>query len=265
LSRSPRLQALAANPLLLSLIAIVYEKDLELPERRSALYRRCVDVLLREWDSHRQIKRLSQFTTDRKEDLLKQIAWTYHREGQRYFEAEDLLRRIAHFLPSVDIDPMENKAILEEIAAQYGLLKEQAQGWYGFLHLTLQEHFASAALLERGQEGVDLLVERRFDPWWEEVILLFAGATPDAGPLLRGIMGLDDQLRGEANTLIAGDDIFHSDLFLAVRCLAGAPRVADHHLRQEILAAARAIALTAKNKEEAERAAQVLTETGAAT
>ena len=37
------------------------------------------------------------------------------------------------------------KAILDEIAAQYGLLKVQAHGWYGFLHLTLQEYFAALA------------------------------------------------------------------------------------------------------------------------
>jgi predicted NACHT family NTPase len=57
LSTNARLQTLATNPLLLSLIAIVYERDLELPERRAALYRRCVEVLLREWDAHRKIAR----------------------------------------------------------------------------------------------------------------------------------------------------------------------------------------------------------------
>ena len=265
LGRNQRLQALAANPLLLSLIAIVYEKDLELPERRSALYRRCCDVLLREWDSHRQIKRLSQFTTDRKEDLLKQLAWAYHSEGQRYFEADDLLRQIAQFLPSVDIDPSKNIAILDEIAAQYGLLKEQANGWYGFLHLTLQEHFAATALLERGQEGVEFLIEHRFDPWWEEVILLFAGATPDAGPLLRGIIRADNGSEDTTEPLTLRDDIFHSNLLLATRCLAGAPRIADVRLRQQIVNAVRTIALTANNKAEAKRAIQAFIEGGVTT
>jgi predicted NACHT family NTPase len=44
LSQQVRMQALAANPLLLSLIAIVFERDLELPERRAKLYERCVQV-----------------------------------------------------------------------------------------------------------------------------------------------------------------------------------------------------------------------------
>lgn len=261
LGDNQRLLGLAGNPLLLSLIAIVYDRDLELPERRAALYRRCVDVLLREWDSHRKIKRLSNFTTDRKADLLKHIAWTYHREGRRYLETDDLLAQIATFLPSVDIDPAESRAILDEIATQYGLLKEQAVGWYGFLHLTLQEYFAATALLERGQEGIDLLLRERFDPWWEEVILLFAGATPDAGPLLRGMLGLGDEPRRPDKPLtLPRDDIFHTDLFLACRCLAGVPRISDTHLRGQIVATVRAVAFTARNPAEARRAAKVLTE-----
>ncbi len=46
LDRNPRIQALAANPLLLSLIVLVYEAQLDLPDRRAELYRECVDVLL---------------------------------------------------------------------------------------------------------------------------------------------------------------------------------------------------------------------------
>ncbi|HEY8987270.1 MAG TPA: NACHT domain-containing protein, partial [Streptomyces sp.] len=180
LSANGRLQTLAANPLLLSLIAIVYERDLELPERRAALYQRCVEVLLREWDAHREITRYSRFTTDRKQDLLKELARHYHQRGLRYFPEDDLLEQIARFLPTIDLDPADSRTILDEISTQYGLLKPQAHGWYGFLHLTLQEHFTAAALLERGAEGVRQAAGSRYDPWWEEVILLLAGALPDA-------------------------------------------------------------------------------------
>uniref|UniRef100_UPI000A5B8F8F SCO5717 family growth-regulating ATPase n=1 Tax=Streptomyces niveiscabiei TaxID=164115 RepID=UPI000A5B8F8F len=152
LSANGRLQTLAANPLLLSLIAIVYERDLELPERRAALYQRCVEVLLREWDAHREITRYSRFTTDRKQDLLKELARHYHQRGLRYFPEDDLLDQIDRFLPTIDLDPADSRTILDEISTQYGLLKPQAHGWYGFLHLTLQEHFTAAALLEREVE-----------------------------------------------------------------------------------------------------------------
>ncbi|MFF7071324.1 NACHT domain-containing protein [Streptomyces pseudovenezuelae] len=261
LSGNGRLQTLAANPLLLSLIAIVYERDLELPERRAALYQRCVEVLLREWDAHRKITRYSRFTTDRKQDLLKEIARHYHRRGLRYFPEDDLLDQIARFLPTIDLAPEDSRAILDEIAAQYGLLKPQAHGWYGFLHLTLQEHFTAAALLERGADGIRQAVGARYDPWWEEVILLLAGSLPDATPLLAGLLQLEpDRPRtDEAGLLdLPDDDFFHTDLLLAARCLTGSPRVADVALRRQIVATVWDLLGSSRYPDEKRRAAAAL-------
>ncbi|QNP70719.1 NACHT domain-containing protein [Streptomyces roseirectus] len=257
LSANGRLQTLAANPLLLSLIAIVYERDLELPERRAALYQRCVEVLLREWDAHREITRYSRFTTDRKQDLLKELARHYHQRGLRYFPEDDLLEQIARFLPTIDLDPADSRTILDEISTQYGLLKPQAHGWYGFLHLTLQEHFTAAALLERGAEGVRQAVDARYDPWWEEVILLLAGALPDATPLLTGVLRLGDDHAVDLLDL-PGDDFFHTDLLLAARCLTGSPRVADVALRRHIVAAVRELLDRSPHPDEKRRAAEAL-------
>ena len=138
-----RMQTFAANPFILSLIAIVYERELELPERRAQLYNRCAEVLLKEWDSHREIHRFAKFTTDRKRDLLEEVAWHFHRRGLRYFPKAELLELIAGFLPTIDLPQGTRSAILDEIAAHYGLLKVQAHDWYGFLHLTMQEYFVA--------------------------------------------------------------------------------------------------------------------------
>ncbi|MDF3146785.1 MULTISPECIES: NACHT domain-containing protein [unclassified Streptomyces] len=258
LSGNGRLQTLAANPLLLSLIAIVYERDLELPERRAALYRRCVEVLLREWDAHRKVTRYSRFTTDRKQDLLKQIAWHYHQRGRRYFPEDDLLGLIGDFLPTIDLPRTDSRAILDEIAAQYGLLKAQAHGWYGFLHLTLQEHFAATALLEQGAAGIERAVASRYDPWWEEVILLLAGALPDATPLLSGVLQPEGREADAELLHLPHDDLFHTDLLLAARCLTGSPRVADVALRRQIVRTVWQLLESSPYEEERLRAAQAI-------
>jgi predicted NACHT family NTPase len=263
LETSSRLQTLAANPLLLSLIAIVYERDLELPERRAALYRRCIEVLLREWDAHRQIKRFSRFTTDRKQDLLKRIAEHYHMRGQRYFAENDLLELIAKFLPTINISESESRAILDEIAAQYGLLKVQSEGYYGFLHLTIQENFTAVALLEQGQPGLDIVLDRRYDEWWEEVILLYAGSMPDATPLLHGVLQLSVGKKSadyEQKYLISHDDLFHTDLLLAGRCLTTAPIVSAVALRHAITGAVRTLFESGQFALDRQQAAGVLVE-----
>ncbi|MBB5077660.1 NACHT domain-containing protein [Nonomuraea endophytica] len=236
LSGNSRMRALAANPLLLSLIAIVYGKDLELPERRAELYNRCVDVMLKEWDAHRGIRRQSEFTTARKRDLLEEIAWHFHQHGWRYLPEHELLDVIARFLPTVDLPAERAAEVLAEICAQYGLLKEMAHGWYGFLHLTLQDYFAAVAANEHGQAAIARIVGHRHDPWWEEVITLLAGRMTDASPLLLAILGRqtsDEPPRG--HPVAADDDLFHGDLMLAGSCLVGTPRIKVPWLRRRIV------------------------------
>lgn len=257
-----RMQTLAANPLILSLIAIVYEEQLELPERRAELYNRCGEVLLREWDAHRGIKRFSQFTADRKRDLLKEVAWHFHIEGRRYFPEAELQHLVANFLPTIDIPASESKTILDEIAAQYGLLKVQAHGWYGFLHLTFQEYLAALAANERGAAGWQEVVAHRSDPWWEEVILLLAGRMNDATPLLLGLLGHSPDQPLPEGELAAKDDLFHSDLLLAARCLEGTPIVRMRGLRDRLVCEVKNLLASSPYKLDWQRSAQVLVEIG---
>ena len=267
LSRNLRMQTLAANPLLLSLISIVYERDLELPERRAELYNRCVEVLLKDWDAHRDIRRFSHFTADRKRDLLEEIAWHFHRMGQRYFPSSELLSVIADFLPTIDLGPEQAEAILNEIVAQYGLLKVQAHGWYGFLHLTLQEYFAAVATNERGQGAIANIARMHHSPWWEEVILLLAGRMVDASPLLLAILGRSPEVPepGSGTPLSMDDDIFQGDLLLAARCLGGTPRLRVSWLRERLLGEARNLMLQTPYRTVCEHAAHVLVEIGGRT
>jgi hypothetical protein len=263
LSANPRMEMLAANPLMLSLIALVYERELELPERRAELYNRCTNVLLKEWDSHRGIKRYSRFTADRKKDLLEEVAWHFHKRGVRYFVKEELLEVVAQYLPTIDISPNDNEAILEEIAAQYGLLKEQAPGRYGFLHLTLQEYFAALAAYERGEEAVHYVVSNRHDSWWEEVLLLLAGRLTDASPMLFEILGLRPaSFDPDGGDLVVEDDLFHSDLLVAGRCLIGTPRIRVAGLRTAIVNNLKTRLLSSTLASECNRMATVLVEIG---
>ena len=221
LERNPRMQALAANPLLLSLIVLVYEEQLDLPEQRAELYNRCVETLLTKWDTSRDIRRLREFEPARKRQLLERVAWHFHLQGKRYFPEHELLAVIADFLPAIGLSPDRHTRILQEIAAENGLLKEQAQGWYGFLHLTLQEYFVAQFVTD--YQHVEDLLEHRGEPWWEEVFLLCAGCMPDASPLLQQLLNLRE-------------DIFFTNLLLAGRCLAARPKaILQRNLREETI------------------------------
>ncbi len=226
LERNSRMLSLAANPLLLSLIVIVYEDQLDLPERRAELYKQCVDTLLTKWDASRNIRRLRAFKPEHKRQLLEEVAWHFHRQGQRYFAERELLDVVAAFLPAVGLKSEQNRQVLDEITTENGLLKEQARSWYGFLHLTLQEYFTAQYAVDQLDLGTMLM--RRNDPWWEEVLFLYAGRVPDASSLLEHLLGL-------APSSSMQDDLFHTNLILAGCCLAAYPTVRQVFIREEVI------------------------------
>lgn len=204
ITNNPHLHGLLANPLLLALAALVYQRRRSLPMRRLELYKRCVDVLMAEWDAARNRNRYPSFALEHKEDLLKHIAWHFHKQGLRYFRKEELTKVIAQFLPLIELDPADASGILEEIHQQHGLLKQQNDDeLYGFLHVSLQEYFAAAHITHWQRERK--AIENRLLPWWREVICLYAGRG-ECTDLLRRILN-------------SREDFFQSNLFLASRCL----------------------------------------------
>ncbi|MHB8596825.1 MAG: NACHT domain-containing protein [Ktedonobacteraceae bacterium] len=230
----PRIQALASKPLLLALIIITYQKEKVLPDRRSDLYEACVNTLFA-WndDISRQPTptHFRQYDAGSKKNLLKKIAWDFHEKGQRYFSRDDLLAVIKKYLktrPDMNQGTAIESEILDEITLANGLLKEQAMGWYSFLHLTLQEYFTALEAKEDARKYNELLKHLE-DPWWEEVILLYAGSTTDASFLLEKLWD-----RGGYPHPPKPDSYFHTNLILAGQCLAMRPAMSNDTLREDI-------------------------------
>jgi HEAT repeat protein len=226
IERSVRIRGLASNPLLLALICIIFQRRGSLPQRRADVYRRCVDVLLAEWDAARQRDRHPRFTLEHKEDLLRRVAWHFHESGQRYVIRDELLGIIRSFLPMIRLRENEAEAILDEITAHHGLLKDFGEGWLSFHHFTLQEHFAMEHITS--PQRLDEAVALRRKGWWREIIRLYAG-------------------KGDCTELICRlgrerEDLFQSSIFLIAECLTEGSPVAPavmNHTRDELTRIAR--------------------------
>jgi HEAT repeat protein len=218
--QNSKVQALAVNPLLLSLVILVFEQDGELPEGRTGLYERCMELLLEKWETHRGRKRVSRFTAEHQRDLLEEVALHFHFRRLLCFPEDDLSGITAGYLSAAGLPVDWVPTALERISAQYGLVREQAPRWYSFPHLTWQEYFAAAAISKKGQ--LELVLEGIPDPWWEGTALHLAGMMEDVTPLLEGILSQED-------------DIFCSNLLLAGRCLATKPHIKRASLRESII------------------------------
>jgi predicted NACHT family NTPase len=173
---------LATNPLLLTLLCLVFGERNDFPPKRSELYKEGLEVLMKKWDANRNIEReiiYKHLSPQNKEDMLGQIAFNTFVNGEYFFRQEDLQRQIKDYicnLPEASADPealrLDSEVVLKAIEHHHGLLVERARNIYSFSHLTFQEYFAAKAI-ERGQQ-LKILVQNISNPRWKEVFYLTA-------------------------------------------------------------------------------------------
>jgi predicted NACHT family NTPase len=205
----PGLQELATNPLLLTLLCLVFEERAGFPASRSELYKEGLDVLLKKWDATRNIKReevYKQLSLQRKEDLLSQVAYRAFEHNDFFFKqkfVEEQIREYIRNLPNartgVEALQLDSEAVLNSIASQHGLLVERARGIYSFSHLTFQEYFTASWFKEKADGDFGDLISHITDKQWREVFFLTVGMLKNADKLLKG-------MKWEIDSLLAQDE-----------------------------------------------------------
>lgn len=188
LDESPRLQLLAANPLMMAIICYVYgtrpSDDDFIPRRRVDLYDRCVEALIVEWDRSRGVRRDALFPNQEIETVLCHVAYEALQQGQIDFSREALLTMIRTNLPKANRRIYEDGSFLEEVLEHTGLFKVKGRDKVGFLHLTFQEYLAAQVIAEQVQVGaakkalheeLAAVVANAINPAWQEPIALAAG------------------------------------------------------------------------------------------
>jgi hypothetical protein len=183
---SQRIQAVATNPMLLSLICLVHLNRHILPRGRSLLYRECIELLTDTWDRSRDLIATAELTYNQKESALRHIALEFQRAGKGELsrsEVEKVAGEVAKNLGAT-ISPT---AFVDALERRSGLLIERSIDVLGFSHLTLQEYLVARHI----QKTPDLvpLLRMNFDfQGWREVILLYCGLVDDATSTVRDLL-----------------------------------------------------------------------------
>lgn len=197
-NKSPILE-IATNPLLLTMLCLMFEEIADFPANSSELYKEGLHLLLRKWDAKRNIEReqtYKKLCLQHKEDLLSQIAFLTFKRGDYFFRQNELEQHIANYicnLPNasteIEVLQLDSEAVVKSIEAQHGLLVERARGIYSFSHLSFQEYFTAKEIVSSSdpqvlettlQELVSNITEKR----WREVFLLTVGMLRNADYLL---------------------------------------------------------------------------------
>lgn len=188
---------LSSIPLLLTLLCLAFGETLDFPTNKAELYGEAVDALLKKWDSSRAIRREELYrylSVKRKEQMLGKVAYETFREGQYFFKQGRLQQLIGAYIEnltdanveSLDID---SEAVVKAIEVQHGLFVERAKGIYSLSHLTLQEFFVAAYVVQNEARGLvdSLLGMELLDQRLREVIVLTASLMPQADRLLLAV------------------------------------------------------------------------------
>jgi formylglycine-generating enzyme required for sulfatase activity len=184
---NPGVEKLAANPLLLTILALIHRQGTELPNRRAELYELYLTTLIKTWNRARSLAGMSVGSMDDKETvkILAPLAyWMHANRPSCTARRAELEREIArHFTErrkfSLEDAEREASRFLDDVRQYSGLLAERGPDAYGFVHLTFEEYLAARHIVFQGQvneqRSLDLLREHAYDPAWREVILLALG------------------------------------------------------------------------------------------
>ncbi len=182
---APGVKRLATNPLLLTILVLIYENVGRLPNRRAKLYETCTNTLIASW-REQQTDRHSRLLDDMGETMVTRLVaalayWLHEkRPGGTAPLRECHDRLVAILTQDENYDRAEALAIADAMlsyaSCEAGLLCERGLGQYGFFHLTFEEYLAAYHLTRQAAGDRRAMLEAHWeDDRWREVILLAAG------------------------------------------------------------------------------------------
>ncbi len=196
--RNEGVRRLAANPLLLTILALMKRDGITLPDRRVELYDKCISALITSWNRARTLGRPSPDKLERVQTIkiLAPLALWMHEvsAGVGLVKEQALLDQLEEQYLKLKIEPRrsseatalerqtaqaEARTFLDDVRKYTGLLIERGVGQYGFIHLTFEEYLAGVGLADLGQLGIEPTVteigKHLHEGHWREVILLSVG------------------------------------------------------------------------------------------
>ena len=197
---------LARNPLLLTLLCMVYNRSQNFPRNRASLYERALNIFLEEWAAEKRVNRGASITqyldiADEKR-MLSEIAAKNFDENRFFFSKNELINQIQAFGAgnANTRETFNAPEILDTILIDQGLFVERVRGSYSFSHLTFQEYLTASYIVGDPRSIQGLVNQHLHDPQWREIFLLTAGLMREADDLLMA-------MEAEATKSIITDDL----------------------------------------------------------
>jgi len=173
------LRELAAVPMLLQIMAIIWKYSRHLPQSRSELYDVALNYLLDYRDRHRDIYPLLRAEKARR--VLKQVALWMHEQLKKDEVAKEKMHNYMQpILNTLDERPQAS-AFCDNLRERAGVIAEYDKDHYIFRHKSFREFLAALQLAKEAQQKkrIKTLVDYFKEDWWEETLRFFITQTDD--------------------------------------------------------------------------------------
>ncbi|UBF26959.1 NACHT domain-containing protein [Kovacikia minuta CCNUW1] len=253
LNDNDRIKHLARNPLLLTIIALIHRYQAVLPKERYKLYDKAVETLLTSWDANKELTNqtvLHHLKLDDLRRLMESLAYWIHSHpegntgdaaGGTLIDRDELIQKLSQEIKTLKQLQLyeakeEAKRFVEFIRDRTGLLNEQGQDCYAFVHKTFQEYLCAQEINYQAENEGDFeivlkhITNHLHQQHWREVLLLLI-AQQKPKPAAKAIRAIYEHQSEYEQWL-------HRDLLFAGSCLAENPKnlkTADNGLSEEIL------------------------------
>jgi formylglycine-generating enzyme required for sulfatase activity len=174
--RNLGLRRLAANPLLLTILVLMKQQGINLPERRVELYDQYIKTLL----SSKSFNSAHDFDPVQSIKILALLALWIHKinPGSGTVKQEVLRQKLKTIYMELDKQDPERCAsqFLDYVHKDVGLLVERGPKEFGFIHLRLEEYLVAVGIALQGQGSAIVICEalkpHLHESYWHEIILL---------------------------------------------------------------------------------------------
>ena len=167
---------LAAIPMILQIMAILWKDRDYMPESRVKLYEASLDYLLEFRDKRREITPL--VSAARARQVLAPVSlWMQDTLKKDEVPKDDMHKAMQEWLDTLDTPPTPD-AFCDYLVKRAGLLVESAGKEYLFRHKSFREYLAGVQLKEdRPYDQLNKLVSHFGEDWWEEPLRFFMGSV----------------------------------------------------------------------------------------
>ncbi|MDI6735898.1 MAG: SUMF1/EgtB/PvdO family nonheme iron enzyme [bacterium] len=182
IEQNSKIAHLTKNPLLLTLVYIIFKYALPLPQRKTEVYESVINL---------RLKDNAGGSKEQQIEALKNIAWHYHTNQGKTNFSENTPQGEAEIINEACLVP-EIESLLKEIGKDSGIICNSTSK---FIHHSFQEYLAAAYINnnrrphEREEARlVKILLENLQNDWWENVVLFYAGMVDNASNFVKKIL-----------------------------------------------------------------------------